>query len=127
MVKLKSIDIGIQVFYSRLNVTLSVVSSKWLGGSDKLVGTMTKCIVLREILNDADRLLSSFEGGYDDVTQYQLLFHVFSEPAVREDGSIRLKIKEEGICADFTFSEDGEFLAGKGHQKSSGILSEKLV
>lgn len=86
---------------------------------------------LQEILNDADRLLSSCEGGYDDVTQYQLLVRVFSEQAVREDGSIRLKTKEDGMGSDLlqnpadpdaTYREK----AGKQHRGYAANVTESV-
>ena len=52
---------------------------------------------LQTILNDADRLLTSCEGGYDDVEHYQLLVRVIREQTIRnDDGSLRLKTKEDG-------------------------------
>ena len=52
---------------------------------------------MQAILNDADRLLKSCEGGYDDVEHYQLLVRVIREQAVRnEDGTLRLKTKADG-------------------------------
>lgn len=52
---------------------------------------------IQTILNDADRLLTDCEGGYDDVSQYQLLVRVIREQAIRnEDGTLRLRTKEDG-------------------------------
>jgi hypothetical protein len=52
---------------------------------------------LRTILDDADRLLSICNGGYDDVMPYQLLVRVISEQTLRtESGQLRMKTKEDG-------------------------------
>ena len=52
---------------------------------------------IQTILRDADNLLAICEGGYDEVAQYQLLVRVIREQTVREDdGSLRLKTKEDG-------------------------------
>ena len=52
---------------------------------------------IQTILNDAFRLLSECEGCYDDVSQYQLLVRVIREQTVQnEDGTLRLKTKEDG-------------------------------
>ena len=52
---------------------------------------------LQTILSDADKLLSSCEGGYDDVEHYQLLVRVIREQTIgNEDGSLRLKTREDG-------------------------------
>ena len=52
---------------------------------------------IQTILNDADKLLSFCEGGYDDVDHYQLLVRVIREQTVRnDDGTLRLKTKEDG-------------------------------
>lgn len=51
---------------------------------------------LQTILADTDSLLNKCNGGYDDVTEYQLLVRVFSEQVVRENDTLRLKTKEDG-------------------------------
>ncbi len=51
---------------------------------------------LQTILSDADSLLQKCNGGYDEVTEYQLLVRAFSEQAVRENNTLRLKTKEDG-------------------------------
>ena len=52
---------------------------------------------IQTILDDASKLLSKCEGGYDDVNQYQLLVRVIKEQATKnEDGTLRLKTKEDG-------------------------------
>ena len=51
---------------------------------------------LQTILSDADSLLQKCNGGYDEVTEYQLLVRAFSEQVVRENNTLRLKTKEDG-------------------------------
>ena len=51
---------------------------------------------LQKILHDADRLIESCNGGYDDVSEYQLLVRAFSEQVVSENGSFRLRNKNDG-------------------------------
>lgn len=52
---------------------------------------------LQTILNDADGLLKTCEGGFDEVDQYQLLIRVIREQTIRnEDGTLRLKNKTDG-------------------------------
>ena len=52
---------------------------------------------MKAILQDAEKLLSVCEGGYDDVNQYQLLVRVIREQAIRdEEGQLRLRTKEDG-------------------------------
>lgn len=52
---------------------------------------------LETILKDADSLLEKCNGGYDDISDYQLLVRAFSEQVVKEsDGNLRLKNKEDG-------------------------------
>lgn len=48
------------------------------------------------ILLDADCLLQKCNGGYDDVSEYQLLVRVFSEQVIKENNTLRLKNKEDG-------------------------------
>ena len=52
---------------------------------------------IQVILNDADNLLRSCEGSFDEVNQYQLLIRVIREQTIRNaDGSLRLRTKEDG-------------------------------
>ena len=55
----KSIDIGIQISYSRLNSTLSVKHLP--DDSDKLAGAMPKCIVERPVFSSLG-IVISLEG-----------------------------------------------------------------
>lgn len=49
------------------------------------------------ILNDADRLLRSCEGSFDEINQYQLLIRVIREQTIREkDGALRFRTKMDG-------------------------------
>jgi len=52
---------------------------------------------MQTILDDAKRLLESCNGGYDDVSDYQVLVRVIREQTVlNPDGSFRLRTKEDG-------------------------------
>lgn len=52
---------------------------------------------IQMILNDADRLLRSCEGSFDEINQYQLLIRVIREQTIREkDGALRLRTKMDG-------------------------------
>ena len=51
---------------------------------------------LKNILEDADKLISSCGSDYDDVTEYQLLIRCLSEQTVIEDAVRRLRTKEDG-------------------------------
>ena len=52
---------------------------------------------MQTILDDAKRLLESCNGGYDDVSDYQVLVRVIKEQTVlNPDGSFRLRTKEDG-------------------------------
>lgn len=51
---------------------------------------------LQTILLDADCLLQKCNGGYDDVSEYQLLVRAFSEQVIKENNTLRLKNKEDG-------------------------------
>ena len=71
---------------------------------------------LQKILHDADRLIESCNGGYDDVSEYQLLVRAFSEQVVSENGSFPQR---------FTPIEQGEFALGYYFQKTHKANSEK--
>jgi hypothetical protein len=52
---------------------------------------------LKIILGDADKLLSICNGGYDEVSEYQLLVRAIREQTIRkEDGTLRMKTQEDG-------------------------------
>ena len=51
---------------------------------------------IKEILEDADKLLMSCGQEFDDVTEYQFLVRCLSEQTVAEDAIRRLKTKEDG-------------------------------
>lgn len=51
---------------------------------------------LKNILDDADKLISVCGSDYDDVTEYQLLVRCLSEQTVIEDAKRRLRTKEDG-------------------------------
>ena len=51
---------------------------------------------LQTILSDADRLLQKCNGGYDEISEYQLLVLAFSEQVIKENNTLRLKNKEDG-------------------------------
>ena len=51
---------------------------------------------LKNILDDADKLISVCGSDYDDVTEYQLLVRCLSEQTVIEDTIRRLRSKEDG-------------------------------
>ncbi len=51
---------------------------------------------LKDILEDADKLLSVCGSDYDEVTEYQLLVRCLSEQTVVEKASRRLRTKEDG-------------------------------
>lgn len=51
---------------------------------------------LKTILLDADCLLQKCNGGYDEISEYQLLVLAFSEQVIKENNTLRLKNKEDG-------------------------------
>lgn len=51
---------------------------------------------LKNILEDADKLLSICGSDYDDVTEYQLLIRCLSEQTVVKEAVRRLRTKEDG-------------------------------
>lgn len=48
------------------------------------------------LLKDADKLIELCNGGYDDVTEYQLFVRCMSEQTIVENAVRRLKTKEDG-------------------------------
>lgn len=88
---------------------------------------------MRTILDDADRLLSMCNGGYDDVSEYQLLVRVIGEQTLRTaSGQLRMKTKEDGGMGpwmlqnpsdpDATFREK----AGKQHRGYAANVVESV-
>ena len=47
-------------------------------------------------MSDTDRLLQKCNGGYDEISEYQLLVLAFSEQVIKENNTLRLKNKEDG-------------------------------
>lgn len=87
---------------------------------------------LQAILADADSLIKKCSGGYDDVAEYQLLVRAFSEQAVSENGTLRLKTKEDGVMdssmlqnpadPEATYREK----AGKQHRGYAANVTESV-
>lgn len=48
------------------------------------------------LLNDADALMELCQGGYDDVTEYQLFSRCMSEQTIVDDDKRRLRTKKDG-------------------------------
>ena len=51
---------------------------------------------LKQLLADADKLLTLCESGYQDSTEYDLFVRCLSEQTVVENGTRRLRTKEDG-------------------------------
>ena len=87
---------------------------------------------LKNILKDADKLLSICGSDYDDVTEYQLLVRCLSEQTVVKEAVRRLRTKEDGGLhsgilqnpsdPDATFREK----AGKEHRGYAANLEETV-
>ena len=50
---------------------------------------------IKELLDDAEKLIERC-GGFDEVTEYQLLVRCLSEQTIAESGRRRLRTKEDG-------------------------------
>ena len=51
---------------------------------------------METLLSDAEKLLQSCQGKYEDITEYQLFIRCLSDQTVVEDGKRRLKNKQDG-------------------------------
>ena len=79
---------GLEHYYDPNDMNAVIYHKRVNDGDDRI----------QTILDDADRLLKSCEGGYDDVKDYQLLVRVIREQTIRdeESGSLRLRTKDDG-------------------------------
>jgi hypothetical protein len=85
------------------------------------------------ILNDISTLLERCEGSYDDVDHYQLLIRVVNEQTVRnEDGSLRLRTKEDGGMDSAVLQNPSDpeatyrTKAGKQYRGYAGNVTESI-
>ena len=51
---------------------------------------------METLLSDAEKLLQSCQGKYEDITEYQLFVRCLSDQTVVDDGKRRLKTKQDG-------------------------------
>ena len=87
---------------------------------------------IKELLDDAEKLIDRCGGGFDEVTEYQLLVRCLSEQTIVEDGERRLRTKEDGGMSsdmlqspadpDATFREK----AGEQHRGYVGNIEESV-
>lgn len=87
---------------------------------------------IKELLDDAGKLIDRCGGGFDEVTEYQLLVRCLSEQTIVEDGERRLRTKEDGGMSsdmlqspadpDATFREK----AGEQHRGYVGNIEESV-
>lgn len=114
---------GLEHYYDPNDMNAVIYHKKFESDDDRI----------QTILNDADKLLLSCEGGYDEVSQYQLLVRVIKEQTIRqEDGTLRLKTKEDGgmdssilqnpADPEATFREK----AGKQHRGYAANVTEDV-
>lgn len=83
------------------------------------------------LLNDADKLLQNCGNSFEDISEYQLLVRCLSEQTVVENGTRRMKTREEGMNSTVMQSPadpDATYRvkAGKAHRGYTANVEESV-
>ena len=87
---------------------------------------------IKELLDDAEKLIERCGGGFAEVTKYQLLVRCLSEQTIVEAGKRRLRTKEDGgMSSDMLLSPadlEATFRekAGEQHRGCVGNIEESV-